>query len=150
MTKAEILKFFDAQPILLLTTMAVGVPETRAMNNIRNADIAPHLARYFKGSDRILIGTNTHSDKVAQVRANGSANIYLFGHDYRGLLLNGKIREVSDRDTLDAIWDDSWNMFYPGGRDGGDFTVLEFVPETFKSYNGNGFVKTSGKIKWKN
>ncbi|MDR1696800.1 MAG: pyridoxamine 5'-phosphate oxidase family protein [Rickettsiales bacterium] len=147
MTKSEILKFFDAQPTMSLTTMNGAVPETRAMNNIRNPKMARHLKKYFRDNDRILISTNTSSDKVAQIRKNPAANIYVFDKNFNGLLLNGKIREVTDDETRNALWTFSWNMFYPGGRDGGDYTVLEFIPETYKSYRGFGFVKTNGKIK---
>ncbi len=146
MTIKEILKFFDAQDVLLLTTMNGDIPETRAMNNIRNPKMARHLKKYFAENDRILITTNTGSDKVAQVHKNPTANIYVFDKSFNGLLLNGKIRKITDRETIEALWTFSWNMYYPGGRDGGDFTVLEFIPETFKSYKGFGFVKKIGKV----
>jgi general stress protein 26 len=56
------------------------------------------------------------------------------------------MQEVADTDTLCALWDDSWKKYYPEGRDGGDFSVLEFMPKQFKSYNGNGFVKAKGTV----
>jgi general stress protein 26 len=147
MTKSEILSFIDSRPILTLTTMNGARPETRALINIRNADIAPHLVRYFKHSDRIFFITNTHTDKIQQVRANGIANVYAFDDNFSGLLLMGTVNEVRDADIINTLWDDSWKIYYPDGRDGGDFSLLEFIPGQFKHYNGNGFVKTGGEIR---
>ena len=147
MTKSEILKFTDAQAILMLTTMNGNQPETRALINIRNANIAPHLADYFARSDRMFFITNTHTDKIKQIRANNIANVYAFSNEFSGLLLTGNIKEITERSVIDALWDDSWRMYYPDGKDGGDFSLLEFTPQNFKLYDGkNGFAKTSGKV----
>jgi general stress protein 26 len=146
MKKSEILSFIDSQTILALTTMNGDQPETRALINIRNPNIAAHLTGYFKKCDRILFITNTHTDKIAQIRKNSIANIYSYTNNFSGLLLMGEIKEITDKDTVNSLWDDSWNMYYPDGKDGGDFSVLEFIPKKFKHYNGNGFVKTSGEI----
>ncbi|MCL1902000.1 MAG: pyridoxamine 5'-phosphate oxidase family protein [Alphaproteobacteria bacterium] len=146
MNKAEILNFIDAQAILILTTMNGMQPETRALINIRNAGIAPHLAPYFKNNDRILFITNTHTDKIKQIRANHRGALYAYSNSFSGLLLTGKITEVTDAETIDALWDDSWKMYYPDGKNGGDFSVLEFVPENFKSYSGEDFSKQAGAV----
>ncbi|MDR1071287.1 MAG: pyridoxamine 5'-phosphate oxidase family protein, partial [Rickettsiales bacterium] len=146
MTKKEVLAFMDARHVLMLTTMDGGAPETRALINIRNPEIAPHLAEYFKAHGRMFLMTNTHTDKIAQIRKNPAAALYGFDDNFSGLLLKGKIVEITDAATIDALWDDSWKMYYPDGKDGGDFSLLEFLPESFKFFNGNGngFVKTAG------
>ena len=144
MKKSDIISFIDAQHILMLTTMNGEQPETRALINLCHKDIAPHLVTYFKNNDRILFTTNTDSDKIPQIRNNKTANIYAYDNNYNGLLLTGEIKEITDPTTLNTLWDDSWKIYYPDGRDGGDFSVLEFVPRQFKSYNGNGFVKSKG------
>jgi len=146
MTKSDILSFIDAQPILTFTTMNGPQPETRALINIRNKHIAPHLANYFSGNDRMLFITNTHTDKMSQIRNSRIANVYAYDNNFSGLLLMGEVEEITDTDTINAIWDDSWKLYYPDGRDGGDFSVLEFIPKQYKSYNGNGFVKTNGTL----
>ena len=138
MKKAELLKIYDARPIALLTTVGLdGVPETRPLMNIRHPNIAPHLTPYFQKSDRILLITNTSTDKVRQIEANGRASICVFDEQaFAGLLLRGRVRELKDSETKNALWDDSWKEYYPDGRDGGDFSVLEFQPDSFKSYGG--------------
>jgi general stress protein 26 len=147
MNKSEVLKFIDQLPILILTTMNGNQPETRALINIRNIGIAPHLTGFFNKNDRILFITNTHTDKIEQIRKNPIAALYSHSNDFSGLLLIGKIHEITDKETIDVLWDDSWAHYYPDGKDGGDFSVIEFMPENFKSYSGKDFSKKSGNIK---
>ncbi|MCL1892019.1 MAG: pyridoxamine 5'-phosphate oxidase family protein [Alphaproteobacteria bacterium] len=146
MKKSEVLKFFDAQTVVILTTMNGSQPETRALINMRNENIAPPLVEYFKKHDRMIFITNTHTDKIKQIRANPTATLYTHGADWSGMMLAGKIYEVLDDETRHAIWNDGLLMYYPDGRDGGDFSVLEFVPESFKFYTGNNFEKLAGKV----
>ncbi|MDR2412680.1 MAG: pyridoxamine 5'-phosphate oxidase family protein [Rickettsiales bacterium] len=132
---SEILTFFDKQAAIMLGTLnEVGAPEIRALINIRNKDVAPHLTDFFKRNERLLLITNTHSDKIGQIRANSSAALYAFDQQFNGLLLTGKVLEIADNAVKDALWDDSWKMYYPAGKDGGDFSVLEFIPSEYKSY----------------
>ena len=146
MTKREIIKFIDGRAIVMLGTLDHGAPAMRALINIRNEKIAPHLKDYFAHNDRLLMITNTSSDKIGQIRANGAAALYCYDDAFSGLMLSGAVREVSDAATRDALWDDSWKMYYPDGKDGGDFSVLEFTPESYKSY-GN-FTVTKGPLEW--
>lgn len=146
MKKSEIFSFIDAQKLLILTTMNGKLPETRALINIRNKSIAPHLKKYFKKSDRILFITNTHTDKMKQIKKCKTANVYVYDNNFNGLLLTGEVKEIKDEKTINALWDESWKMYYKDGKDGGDFSVIEFMPKRFKSYNGNGFVKNKGTV----
>ena len=145
MKKSDILTFFDKQTDFILGTIGHdGSPEARALINIRHEKIAPHLADFFEKDDRILMITNTSSDKIGQIRANNKASLYAFDQQFNGLLLTGKIREVLDPSTKNSLWDDSWKMYYPDGKDGGDFSILEFLPESYKSYAN--FSVKKGKI----
>jgi general stress protein 26 len=99
---------------------------------------------YFKANRRFLITTNTSSEKIAQIRSDTSASLYAYDQAFNGLLLLGRVAEATDTETKDALWDDSWKLYYPGGKDGGDFSVLEFSPETYKSYSN--FSVKKGKV----
>lgn len=136
MKKSEILNFFDTQPVVILTTMNGDRPETRALTNIRNPQTAPNLVKYFSTNERMLLMTSTSSDKIQQIRKNHTAVLYAFNPGFQAIMLSGKISEVLDDETRNAVWDDSFKAHFPGGRDGGDFSVLEFIPETFKLYGG--------------
>ncbi|MCL2748702.1 MAG: pyridoxamine 5'-phosphate oxidase family protein [Alphaproteobacteria bacterium] len=147
MTKQEIIKFIDARTIVMLSTIDnTGTPVMRALINIRNGNIAPHLVPLFKKDDRLLFITNTSSDKIGQIRKNPAASIYCYDDSFNGLLLTGHVKEIIDDATKDALWDDSWKMYYPDGKDGGDFSILEFTPEDYKFYKE--FSVKKGSIKW--
>jgi len=147
MNKQDIIKFMDARTIVMLGTIDKSdTPVMRALINIRNAAIAPHLTEHFKKDERLLFITNTSSDKIAQIRANPAASLYCYDDSFNGLLLTGHVREITDTATKDALWDDSWKMYYPDGKDGGDFSILEFTPENYKFYKE--FSVKKGPIKW--
>ncbi len=136
MKKSEILNFFDTQRVVILTTMNGDRPETRALTNIRNRQVSPYLVEYFAQNNRILLVTSTSSDKIQQIRKNPVAVLYAFDPPSQAIMLSGKIFEVLDTETKDIVWRDSFISYFPSGRDGGDFSVLEFIPETYKLYGG--------------
>ena len=148
MTIKEVLSFYDNQPIVILSTLGLdGNPQTRALVNIRNKNISPNLTEYFKNTNRILLMTNTHSDKIGEIAKNGASSLYMYDNEFNGLSLTGTMTEITDDETKDAIWDESLRMYYPDGRHGGDFSIIEFTPKTFKSYRGTDFTKKSGPVK---
>lgn len=136
MKKSAALKFMDKQNTLLLATNGLhGTPDVRAFLNIRNPKIMPHLVDFFKKNDRILLMTTARTEKIAQIRANDNASLYTFQEDpMMGLLLIGTVAEVLDEQTKGMIWDDSFVQYYPGGRESGDFSLLEFFPGSYKSF----------------
>ncbi|MDR2502893.1 MAG: pyridoxamine 5'-phosphate oxidase family protein [Deltaproteobacteria bacterium] len=139
MKKAEIIAKYDTHQVVLLSTLnQEGLPETRAMINIRHPEIAPHLESYFKRHERLLLITNTSSDKIRHIADDERASLYLFDpnpQSFNGLLLTGRTREVRDEATKCALWHESWKLYYPEGLEGGDFSVLEFLPDSFKFYS---------------
>ncbi len=116
-----------------------GYPETRVMFNLlkmRNKAVARGPAQLPKGFATWL-GTNTSSRKVAQVRHDPRVCLYYSDlSTFEGFTLSGRLEEVHDRAVKGALWMKSWDMYYAGGIDGGDFTVLRFVPERGRYYHG--------------
>jgi general stress protein 26 len=84
----------------------------------------------------MLLVTSTSSDKIQQIRKNHVAVLYAYSPAFQAIMLSGKISEVLDDETRNAVWNDSFMAHFPGGRDGGDFSVLEFMPETYKMIGG--------------
>lgn len=82
------------------------------------------------------LGTNTSSQKVGHVRKDPRICLYYADTaTFEGLALQGTVSEVLDPGVRAALWTDAWEMYYPGGRDGGDFTVLQFHPEHGRYYH---------------
>ena len=122
----------------LCTINEDGTPEVRAMLNLRNAEICPHLISKFKDDNLVFyFTTNTSSSKIKQIRKNKKASVYASdARTFEGLLLLGVIEEEKDKKTKDGLWHDSWKMYYPDGKDGGDYSILRFTPKSYKYYDG--------------
>jgi general stress protein 26 len=83
------------------------------------------------------IGTNTSSRKVAHVQRDPRVCLYYADTDtFEGLTLQGTVEEVHDLSIRAEIWTNDWNMYYPGGQEGGDFTLLRFHPIHGRYYQG--------------
>lgn len=152
MNKTEILKFFDNQPIVILSTVdAGGAPHARALVNPRNENITPDakMRDLFRAGDKILLFTNTHSDKITHMRQNSAAALYAYDMTFSGMELTGNIVEITDG-MRKKIWDatisnEHFAVCYPDGFD--DFSLIEFIPKKFKTYTGATVTKTSGDVK---
>jgi len=125
-----------------LTTMAEdGYPRTRAVLNLRNPSLYPDQADLFDRHRQdflVYISTNTSSAKVAQILRDPRGSLY-YCHPkrYRGVLLVGDLAIVDDSVLRRALWNESWTMYYPGGPDDPDHTVLCLSPRRVEGWNGS-------------
>lgn len=128
-----------AKFVYVSTIDATGYPETRVMFNLLK-----HRAKALsEGPGKVprefacYVGTNTSSKKVGQMRAEPRACLYYSDNGkYQGCMIRGRVSEVGDPEIRKAIWTPAWDMYYPGGLDGGDFSLFLFVPETVRYYHG--------------
>lgn len=148
MDKRSILNYIKQYKFLNLSTInSAQYPECRAMVNIMNKEIAPHLIGYFNKNDKIYIMTNTHSDKIPQIKKNNKSSIYFVDNrQFEGLLLTGIISEINDEEIKKDLWDNSWTAYYKGGLEGGDFSILEFTPNKYKFYTD--LSVKNGDVNW--
>jgi len=116
-----------------------GYPETRAMFNLLKVR-AEALSTGPARADRdfaTYLATNTGSRKVPLMRKDGRVCLYYCdGPAFEGCSVRGQVSEVFDKAIRSSIWVPDWEMYYRGGLDGGDFTVLRFVPERVRYYHG--------------
>lgn len=124
---------------MYVTTLdASGFPETRVMFNLLKsrakalssgpAAVPVPFANY--------LGTNTSSRKVSQMRNDGRVCLYYSDNrGYYGCMVRGRVSEVTDAAVRKSIWTPAWNMYYQGGLDGGDFSLLLFTPEHVRYYH---------------
>lgn len=117
----------------------LGYPETRAMFNllkVRAAALSSGPARADRDFATYL-ATNTGSRKVPLMRKDGRVCLYYCdGPAFEGCSVRGRVCEVFDEAIRASIWVPDWEMYYRGGIDGGDFTVLRFIPERVRYYHG--------------
>jgi len=129
-----------AETAYLTTVGPNGFPQVRAMLNLRNRMLWPALAVVFDGHQRDLLmyfSTNTSSAKVAQIKANPKVSVYFCDPaHFQGLMLAGTIEIITDSQLKRQIWQDGWEVYYPGGVNDPDYTLLRLLPTLAKGWNG--------------
>lgn len=125
--------------VYVTTIDETGFPETRVMFNLLKtrakalssgpAKVPVEFASY--------LGTNTSSRKIGQIRRDNRVCLYYSDNrGFSGCMVRGRVTEVTEQAIRKAIWMPTWNVYYYGGIDGGDYTVLRFMPESVRYYHG--------------
>ncbi len=132
--------------ICLSTVNSDGEPETRAMINLGNPRLFPALQKFFTDGFVAYFSTNTSTAKIGQLAAENKSSIYYYNPEtIEGLLLRGVTEVVADQKIKQEFWQDNWTIYYKGEVDDPDYTLLKFIPVSYKYYNGN-FKFMSGNI----
>ena len=141
--KQKCLKLMEmADAIYLSTNGSDGYPHTRMMGNLRNEQQCRVAKELFAGHDEdflIYMLTGSSSLKMKQIRANPKVSVY-YGDfaKFHTILLGGDIEEVDDPDLKKKLWQDGWEMHWPGGADDPEFTVLLMSPTFAKGWYKEG------------
>lgn len=125
--------------VTVSTVQEDGFPEARVLFNLLK-----HRAEALEAGPAKLdqafaswLGTNTSSRKVAQLRRDPRLCLYYFdAMTFEGLCLQGTVEEFFDPAIRAALWTPAWDRYYPGGREGGDFTLMRFTPLRGRYYHG--------------
>jgi general stress protein 26 len=127
-----------SQACYLATVNEEGFPEIRAMLNLRNPAAFPELRDFFNRQTAdftVYLTTNTSSVKMGQIRRNPKISLYYCAPEaWQGVMLQGVVEIVADRDVKKALWQPNWNMYYPLGLTDPDFTIVRLRPDTVKAY----------------
>ena len=136
----ELMEITDAA--YLSTIDNNGFPQTRVMGNLRNTEQYQDLKEVFSGHDEdflIYLTTSASSDKMTQIKANPKVSVYFCKpDDLRSLMLAGTIEIVNDTELEKQIWQDGWEMYWPYGPDGTEYTVLRLVPDFARGWHKDG------------
>ena len=121
----------------LTTIDSKGFPSTRAMLNLRNREQYPHLITMYsheKNPLTVYMTTNTSSEKIKEIAENGKACLYFCEPgSFHGILLQGIVEHVTDKEFRKSVWQEGWEIYYPKGDE--DYSVLRFVPDKLKIYS---------------
>ena len=116
-----------------------GFPETRALFNLRNIKKYPGLKELFQqyNSDFLTyFTTNMSSPKIERILENPKVCVYYCKPDeWRGLMIAGFMEIVNDKDIKNALWQNNWTIYYPGGVEDPDYAILKLQPIFLKGYN---------------
>ena len=128
MDKAKIEEFIGKQKVALIGSVdEEGFPQVKAM-------LRP---RRIEGLRQFYFSTNTSSLRVKQYRNDPKACVYFYHKGlirYTGVMLQGKMEVLTDRETKDLIWRRGDTLFYPGGVTDPDYCVLRFTAESGRYY----------------
>jgi len=129
----------STEAVYLTTVDRDGFPQTRAMLNLRRKEQFPRLCQLFKKYQEdflIFFTTNTSSAKVNHMKENPKVSVYYCKpSEWRGLMLSGEIEIVTNMDIKKALWQDGWEMYYPGGVTDPDYAILSLRPISAKYYH---------------
>ncbi|MEN6415865.1 MAG: pyridoxamine 5'-phosphate oxidase family protein [Armatimonadota bacterium] len=128
----------NAKEVYVSTIDANGYPITRVMFNLHNPAGFPKQAAYLDNQEewRIYLGTNTSSAKVSQVLQNKRISLYYHKPDsWEGILIAGEGEIVDDMPVKVGLWQDGWEMYYAGGVESPDYTVIEIRPVFAEYYH---------------
>jgi general stress protein 26 len=127
-----------AENIYLVTSGSTGYPDIRSVFNLRNTQKYPTFEHHFRQHDRdfmVLIGTNTSSIKVRELRADPRASLYYCLPDQlHGMMLCGEFEILQDDELRRNLWLDNWIMYYPQGYTDPDYAVLRMFPKFAKGW----------------
>jgi len=134
--KIEILDLMKRSEAVFLSTVgADGFPLTRAMMNLRDPRKFPGLKGFMNSQKNIFFTTNTSLPKTAQIEVNPKVCAYFcFPAEWRAVAVQGEMTIVTDPAVKKALWQDGWTMYYPGGIDDPEYTVLMLAPSHIKGY----------------
>jgi len=123
--------------VYLATIDYKGFPSTRAMLNLKNKEQYPHLLEMYNEEENpltVYMTTNTSSEKIKEIAENGKACLYFCeAGTFHGIMLQGTIEHVTDKEFRKKVWQKGWEMYYPKGDE--DYSVLRFIPHKLKTYS---------------
>lgn len=115
-----VLTTMKAEPYCFLITVdESGQPHARMMGTVK---IEPDV--------RVWMFASPESRKAMEIRGRAKAALAFPDNKGEGYVtLSGNARLVSDASQKKALWQFSLGAFFPGGPDGDDSVLIEFVPD---------------------
>lgn len=122
--KSAALEIIRKAEFTVLTTIdEEGYPESRAMINLREGGLLPFFS------------TNTSSRKIGQIAKCPRGNAFFAAnHEWKGVTLIGGLVLVNDDPTRKSLWKADWTMYYPGGVNDPDYSVIRLLPRRIVLY----------------
>jgi general stress protein 26 len=99
--------------------------------------VRPMAVAQIAAGAQAYFATSIESPKVAEIEADPRLVISFQGKsDYAVLYGTGEI--VRDRALIDKLWDESWRLWFPGGKDDSTLCLLRLAPERGEYWDRSG------------
>jgi general stress protein 26 len=119
-----------------------GFPHTRMMSNLRNKEQNPGSAKVLESDIKdfvVYFVTGNSSVKMQQIRANPKISAYFCKPtEFQTLMLRGQVQEITDQQFKNELWQDGWEIHWPGGAEDPEFIVLKLSPALAKGWYKEG------------
>jgi len=125
--KNEIISLRDNSKVAFVSSVDEnGYPTVKAMFVFENGSMKTY---YFS--------TNLSSNRAKQFMKNPKAAVYLCNtEEFKGLMLQGIMEVLTDREHKEMLWRDGFEIYYPKGIDDEDYCVFRFTAEKGNYYHG--------------
>lgn len=137
----------------LATLDSDGFPCIRAMVNLHNPAIYPgqaHTLSSYRDELTAIFSTLTTSDKVKHIRANPRVSVYYcVPSEFLGLTLLGEMEIIEDDALKEAVYEETWRVYYPGGPLDRLHTLMRLKPAGIKGWQGTEKFEFKGDALWK-
>jgi general stress protein 26 len=85
----------------------------------------------------LIFPTTITDGKVKGIARDPSAAV-LFQSAAKWVNLTGTLRVTTDRALIDRLWNDSWKLFFPKGKDDPELSLLIFDPSEGEYWDNTG------------
>lgn len=103
-----------------------GYPTIKAMLSLQHDDLFTH---YFS--------TYYTNRRTQQFLKNPKACVYFCNEEsFEGLMLNGEIEVMTDREHKTMLWREGFEIYYPNGIDTENYCVYKFTAHKANFYHG--------------
>lgn len=124
---ADLLADFDVA--MLVTVTPEGAPHARPM----------HIASKEPDADLWFV-TAAHSGKVGEIQQDSQVAVTMQDAS-RYLSISGKAVLVRDRAKIEQLWQESWRVWFPEGKDDPDLALLKIDSGTAEFWDNSGSLK---------
>jgi general stress protein 26 len=125
--------------VYVSTLNGEGYPVTRVMFNLHSIKRCPKSTAFLAklGNEfNIYLGTNAASAKVSDLSRTPRLSTYFHvPNSWQGLLVAGEAEVVLDREIKRGLWQEEWSMYYEGGVEGADYTIIRLHPVFAEYYH---------------
>lgn len=125
--KEQIAKLVDNAKVAYVSSVdKKGYPMVKAMLSLQRDDLFTH---YFS--------THYSNRRTQQFLKNPKACVYFCNEDsFEGLMLNGEIEVMTDREHKTMLWREGFEIYYPDGIDTENYCVYKFTAHKANFYHG--------------
>lgn len=81
--------------------------------------------------------TQRHSPKVDEIAHDSQVNIAMQSST-KYVSLSGRAMPVEDRDKVNSLWNESWKVWFPGGKDDPNLVLVKVVGDIGEYWDSSG------------